>query len=71
LRDLHSRGVLFICGPLKGMDKKALLIFNANSQEEVESYVLKDPFIFQKYYASYRIYEWLEANESNNWLLSG
>jgi uncharacterized protein YciI len=36
LRDLHSRGVLFICGPLKGTDKKALLIFNANSREEVE-----------------------------------
>jgi uncharacterized protein YciI len=47
IRDLDSRGILFMCGPLK------------------------DPFIVHKCYASYRIYEWVEANESNNYLLNG
>lgn len=58
-----------MCGPLKNSDGKGLLIFEANSQEEVESYVLKDPFIVQKWYPSYRIYEWIEANNSNNYLI--
>lgn len=69
LRDLHSRGSLFLCGPLRNSDGKALLIFEANSQEEVNSHVLKDPFIIQKWYANYRIYEWIEANHSNNYLM--
>ncbi|WP_312372933.1 YciI family protein [Lachnoclostridium sp.] len=68
LRDLHSQGILILCGPLKNSDGKGLLIFESNSQEEVESCVLKDPFINKKWYASYRIYEWIEANDSNNWL---
>ena len=70
-RDLHSRGILFMCGPLKDSGDKGLLIFEANSQGEVESCVLKDPLIVHKCYASYRIYEWIEANESNNYLLDG
>jgi|AGTN01.3.fsa_nt_gi Uncharacterized protein conserved in bacteria len=71
LRDLHSQGILFLCGPLKNNDGKGLLVFEANSQEEVESYVLKDPFIVQKWYAGYRIYEWIKANDSNNYLMNG
>lgn len=71
LRDLHSQGILFLCGPLKNSDGKGLLVFEANSQEVVESYILKDPFIVQKWYASYRIYEWIEANDSNNYLMNG
>ena len=69
LKDLHSQGVAFTCGPLKDCCGKGLLIFEANSLEEVESYVLKDPFIIDNCYASYRIYEWVEANESNNYLM--
>ena len=72
LRALHSQGSLFLCGPLKDSDGflgRGLLIFEANSQDEVESYVLKDPFIIQKWYASYRIFEWIEANDSNNYLM--
>ena len=71
LRDLHSHGILFLCGPLKNSDGKGLLVFEANSQEEVESYVLEDPFIIQKWYANYRIYKWIEANDSNNYLMNG
>ena len=72
LRDLCSRGILFLCGPLKNAEGeygKGLLIFETNSLGEVESYVLKDPFIIEKWYASYRIYEWIEANDSNNYLM--
>lgn len=69
IRDLHSRGIIFLCGPLKNSDGKGLLIFEANSREEVEYQVLKDPFIVRKWYARYRIYEWIEANDSNNFLL--
>jgi uncharacterized protein YciI len=69
LKDLHSKGILFLCGPLGKNGEMGLLIFEANSQEEVESYVLKDPLIANKCYARYRIYEWILADESNNWLM--
>lgn len=69
LRDLHSRGALFLCGTLKNSGGKALLIFEANYREEVEGCVLKDPLIIQKWYYNYHIYEWNEANDSNNYLM--
>ena len=69
LKKLHSKGILFMCGPIKDSEEKGLLIFEANSQEEVKSYVLEDPFIVNKCYANYRIYEWIVADDSNNWLL--
>jgi len=70
LKDLHSKGILSACGPIKdNNDEKGMLIFEAKSREEVEGYVLKDPFIALKCYAIYRIYEWTEANDSNNWLI--
>ena len=72
LRTLHSQGYLYLCGPLKdseGHFGKGLLIFEANSRNEVENHVLKDPFIIHKWYAGYSIYEWVEANESNNYLM--
>ena len=49
---------------------RALLIFKAASQDEVENFVSKDPFIAQKWYASYHIYEWIEKNVSNDYLIS-
>ena len=69
LKDMHSRGILFMCGPLKESNGMALLIFSAGSLEEAESYVSKDPFIIHKIYPNHRIYEWNEANDSNNWLI--
>ena len=68
LRDLYARGILLLCGPLQKSGGKGLLIFEGNSQEEVESYVLKDPFIVHKWYASYRVYEWREV--CNNCLMN-
>ena len=72
LRNLCSQGKVLLCGPLKSNGYcrgKGLLLFDATSQDEVEDYVLKDPFIVQKWYASYHIYEWIEANDSNNYLM--
>jgi uncharacterized protein YciI len=68
VRDLDSRGILFLCGLLKGHEK-GMLILNAKTYEEAESYVLKDPFIINKCYKSYVIYEIEEANAGNNFLL--
>jgi len=68
IRNLDSKGMLFLCGLLKGHDK-GMLILNAKTYEEAESYVLKDPFIINKAYKSYLIYEIEEANASNNYLL--
>ena len=73
LRNLHNQGILLLCGPLKENDLyvgTGLLLFEANSKEEVEGHVLRDPFISQKWYADYRIYEWVEANDSNNYLMN-
>jgi len=71
VKNLHSRGIIFLCGPLEDSGGKGLLIFQAGSKDEVESYVLKDPLIINKCYDSYSIYKWIEANESNNYLLDG
>ena len=71
LRNLHSKGILLSCGPLKNDDVwvgKGLLTFEANTKEDVEKCVLQDPFIIHKWYAEYHIYEWVEANDSNNYL---
>ena len=72
LRNLHTQGILLLCGPLKEHDLyvgKGLLIFEVGSKEETENHVLKDPFIAQKWYAGYHIYEWVEANDDNNYLM--
>jgi len=69
LRDLSSKGVLSSCGPLKDSNGKALLILDTDSKEDAERHIAKDPFIRQRWYERYNIYEWIEANESNNFLM--
>jgi uncharacterized protein YciI len=66
LRNLSRKNVLFLCGRLKG--DGAMLILEAKSLKEAEAYILQDPVIIQKNYC-YDIYELVEANESNNFLL--
>jgi len=68
IRNLDAEGILFLCGLLKGHEK-GMLILNAKTYEEAEGYVLKDPFIVNKCYKSYVIYEIVEANAGNNYLL--
>ena len=59
LKELQAQKILLSCGPLQGSGK-ALLIFEANSKEEVEHKVQKDPFITCKWYKNYHIYKWLD-----------
>ena len=68
LRDLDSKGALFLCGPLKDREE-GMLILCAKTYDEAESYVKKDPFIVNRCYKSYDICEIVEANSSNNYLL--
>jgi uncharacterized protein YciI len=68
IRDLDSKGILFLCGLLKGHED-GMLILNAKTYEEAESYVKLDPFIMNNCYKKYVIYEIVEANASNNYLL--
>lgn len=67
-RELDSKGILFLCGPLKGHEK-GMFMLNAKTYEEAEGYVKKDPFIVNNCYKSYLIYEIEEANAGNNYLL--
>ena len=45
-----------------------MLILEANSLKEAETYILQDPVIIQNKYG-YIIHELVEANEDNNFLL--
>ena len=67
IRELDSKGILFLCGLLKGHEK-GMLILNAKTFEEAEGYVIEDPFIINKCYKTYTIYEIEEANAGNNYL---
>lgn len=69
VRDLDERGILFLCGPLLGKEEKGMFILNAQSYEEAESHVLRDPLIARKGYNTYLINEIQEANAENNYLL--
>ena len=66
LRGLSKNKVLFLCGLLKG--NGAMLIIEAKTQKEAESYIKQDPLIIQENYG-YEIYELKEANDDNNFLL--
>jgi len=68
IRDMDVKGILFFCGVVKGTEK-GMLIFNANTYQEVEGYIQKDPFIAHKCYKTYVIQELEEANAGNNYLL--
>lgn len=68
LRKLTHKGILFLCGPFKDNDG-AMQILEVKSYKEAEEYLLQDPFIAQKYYTSYIIYELIEANDRNNYLM--
>jgi uncharacterized protein YciI len=68
IKELDAKGMIFLGGPLKP-DEKAMLIMNAKTYEEVDNYLQKDPFIISKHYQRYTIYEIIEGNASNNYLL--
>ena len=67
LRCLSQKNALFLCGIVKGKNE-AFLIINADSKKDAKAYILQDPLIDRKHY-SFEIYELIEANEDNNFLL--
>ena len=69
LRNLRKQGKLFLCGPFKN-SAKVLQVLIADNYEEAEKYVLQDPFTSAGFFAGYTLYELVEANEDNNYLLS-
>ena len=68
LRRYTKDGKLFLVGPLVGQDK-ILQVIEAASQAEAMQIVNEEPYIQQKYYGSYEMYELMEANEANNWMM--
>jgi len=67
IRDLDARGILFLCGPLKGSER-GMLILSARSYEDALSHVMQDPFVVNECYKAYEINEIAEANKGNNYL---
>lgn len=67
LRKQTLAGNITLCGPFKD-DDGAFQLVVAQTYEAASDIVEQDPFIKEKYYQSYQIYELIEANEENNWL---
>lgn len=68
LKKIALKEQLFLCGPLLGHGG-AMQILLANSKEEAEKMLLEDPFLSEGFYKNYELYELLEANLENNFLL--
>lgn len=68
LKGLSQQGSLKLCGPFVD-DDGAVMVFQSESVEGVEELLNNDPFVYEKYYQSYEIKEFLEANNGNNWLV--
>lgn len=68
LKQTALDGHLFLCGPLIGHGG-AIQIIEADSKEEAEEMIKKDPFVSEGFYKTYEIYMLLEANLENNFLL--
>jgi uncharacterized protein YciI len=60
---------LFMAGPLKGQDK-ILQIYHTDTFAAAEEIVKNDPYVRDGFYRTYEGYEWIEANEDNNWLMN-
>ena len=67
LKNLKRNKILFICGLLK--NEGGMLILDVKSYEDAEAHILRDPLIVNNCYGNYYIYELIEANEENNYLL--
>lgn len=68
LKRCAGEGKLHLVGPLKGHDK-LLQVIEASSAEEAEILVKQDPYIEKGHYRNFEIYELLESNADNNWLM--
>jgi uncharacterized protein YciI len=62
--NLKRKGILFLCGPLRDYTENntGMVIIEADSMEDAKKYFLEDPFIINKWYRDYSIYELAEAS---------
>lgn len=70
LKEINSKGQLFLCGPLANSDK-AIKIIHADSMDEAVKIAHSDPFTTNSYYPNIEVLELEEANEANEYLLKG
>ena len=70
LKKITIDGKLLLCGPFQEAGK-ALFMIKTDTLEEAKSIIENDPFIEEGYYGSYELHEFIEANESNCWLIEG
>jgi uncharacterized protein YciI len=69
LRNLRKKNILFLCGPFTNHNG-AMQILDAKNYEDAEGYAQSDPFTTEGYFSKYTIYEWIDSNEGNNYLLT-
>lgn len=69
LKALDEEGKLAYCGVFKGYPGVAgMVILNADSREEAEALCKREPLVVLGY-ASYKLYDFRQANRENNFLL--
>src|SRR5262245_10327889 len=69
LQTLRKKRILQVCGPCKD-NKKSILILSTENYDKALELICNDPFIKEKYYKSYEIYEFDEAKDENEWLMN-
>ena len=68
LKKLKKENRLVVCGPFLN-NSGAMKIIRAENMEEAQQIATRDPFTAESYYQNYEIFELIEANETNNYLL--
>lgn len=58
-----------LCGPFTD-NESAIQILMSDSIDKAQEIVASDPFIRKGYYENVEVKELIEANASNNWLVS-
>ena len=59
---------MLLCGPFRDNDG-AFQLISAESYETAKAILESDPFIMNGYYQRYVLYDLIEANPGNNWLM--
>ena len=69
IKNLDDRGLLILCGPLKGYPGVAgMIIFKAESVTEAKNICKSEPFVAEGY-AKYKLVTMKVGNRENNYLL--
>jgi len=67
LKTLRKNGYLPLCGPFSD-NQSAVLVIRTDLKSHAEELINNDPFIQKNYYKKYKIHEFTEAGDENNWL---